>query len=187
MAPLETMFSVFSLFFHATLIHLLIPKDYDTETDDVDQNGIDDANRNGNGVQQPDTNTVQPINEFDRDANKVDTIEQQHTTSTISTDEQIAEQIDTNEIGVPESSQPTASIDNLNHIPVDLQSCDINNGGCEQTCNMVPNEQNNGNIVECSCNEGFYLDKEGGTKCLGKLILCLSFRVFNAFSNVDRF
>lgn len=146
--------------FHRHTYSSLIPEDYDNEPDDVDQNGIDDANGNGN-AQQPDTNSVQQNIDLDRDAKKVDIIE---ATSPISTDLQI----DTNEISVPQPSKPN-SVEHRNEISVNVASCDVNNGGCEQTCNIVPNDGNGGNVIECSCNEGFYLEKEGGTNCLGKL------------------
>lgn len=122
---------------------------------------MDDANRNG--VPQLNSNSLHPSIELDRVPEKVDIIE---TTSSIN------EQIDTNEIDLPPPAEATVVISNGDAIAVDQNSCNVNNGGCEQICNNVPNAENSGTVVECSCYEGFYLDKEGGTVCLGKLFVC---------------
>lgn len=156
----------------ATFTHsfCLIPADYDNQTDDADQNGIDDSNRNSNDdddeneIQQPATNSAGPSN---IDSKVDDNITDGDATSDSST-KRINEPIDANEIGGSEAQpteRPTIVYDNRNHISI---SCDVNNGGCEQTCNMVPGENDDENVVECSCKEGFYLDSDGGKKCFGE-------------------
>lgn len=141
----------------------LIPGDYDNETDDVDQNEIDNSNRSSdnddgdNIVQQPTTNSAHP-SIIDTNTSKIDATD---------VGNRINEQIDTNEI-IGSEAQPTIILENRNEMDIDSMSCDRNNGGCEQTCNMVPGEGNGGNVVECSCNDGFYLDADGGSKCLGR-------------------
>lgn len=160
-----------SLSIYATFTFIcLIPGDYDNETDDVDQNGIDNSNRNSDNddgddnVQQPTTNSDRP--------SIIDTKTSPIDARTDSSDNRINVQINTNEI-LGSEWQPTEQhrstlTERPNQISIDSKSCDRNNGGCEQTCNMVPNDDNSGNVVECSCNEGFYLDADGGSKCVGK-------------------
>lgn len=145
----------------------LIPVDYGNENsngnsnndddddgdddDDVDDEDEDDDNNN---VQQPSTNSAGPTITGDETSD--------------SSANRINEQIDTNEINGYETQpteQPAIAIENRN-IPSESKSCDVNNGGCEQMCNMVPNKQGAENVVECSCREGFYLDSD--MKCLGE-------------------
>lgn len=54
--------------------------------------------------------------------------------------------------------------ENLQNVP----TCDVNNGGCDQICNMVQNENSDALIAECSCSLGYYLDLEEGKHCIGK-------------------
>lgn len=173
---------VLKLFMCATFTFIcLIPVDYDNETDDVDQNGILISNRNSNNnnsdgddddnvgddddnnnVQQPATDSTRPVITDDATSD--------------SSLNRINEQIDTNEIDgsetqpteQPTEQPPPAVIENRNKISIGALSCDLNNGGCEQTCNMVPDAQSGENVVECSCTDGFYLDADGGTNCLGE-------------------
>lgn len=79
----------------------------------------------------------------------------------------INEQIDTNEI-IGSETRPPNNMENRNEISIDAISCDRDNGGCEQKCNIVPGEGDRGNVIECSCHDGFYLEADGGSKCLGK-------------------
>lgn len=148
----------------------LIPEDSEIETDDVDQNGIDDSYRNSdNNVEQPSTNSAPPTI---IDANT--RVDNDGDATADSSPNRINEQIDTNEIagsdGLPTEQPTLIQIDNENRnkISTGSISCDVNNGGCEQTCNMVPNNNGDENVVECSCKDGFYLDAVDGTKCLGE-------------------
>lgn len=59
---------------------------------------------------------------------------------------------------------------NLPNVP----TCDINNGGCDQICNMVQNENSDALIAECSCSLGYYLDLEEGKHCIGKCFINLN-------------
>lgn len=157
----------------------LIPGDYDNETDDVDQNGIDNSNRNSDNDDDDDDNenvddTQQPsTNSNSARPTIINSKTDEDDATPDSSTNRYNEQIDTNEINGSEAQpteQPSIIIENRNEIPISSMSCDINNGGCEQTCNMVPNEVDSGdNVVECSCKEGFYLDADGATKCLGEV------------------
>lgn len=157
----------------------LIPVDYDNETDDVDQNGIVNSNRNSNNNNNDDDDDD---DDDEDDDDNDDNVQQPSTDSTLptitddartdSSANRINEQIDTNEINASEiqpTEQPAIVIENRNEISTGSRSCDVNNGGCEQSCIMVPNDPPNGeNVVECLCKPGFYLDDDG-TKCLGEL------------------
>lgn len=157
---------------NAIEIRALIPDDYDNETDDVDQNGIDETNRNGDAQQPlppPSLSPVEPNSVPINPSNTDDALEQ--TTKMPAID--VNEQINTNEIGAtPTEPAIQVEVDDRNAISTTTASCDVNNGGCEQTCNMVPNGDDN--VVECSCNNGFYIDADP-TKCLGEFIYFHSF------------
>lgn len=149
----------------------LIPADYGNETDDDDQNGNDDTNKGDANNSAP--NSLQP---------NIDTHEtnEQQNVATIPVDATDENQIhENNEIFAP-IDQPEPTIENGIETPTELSSCDVNNGGCEQTCTMVPDEEIGASVVECSCQIGFYLD-ERGRKCLSKFIICVSFYCLNAF------
>lgn len=137
---------------------LIIPEDYDSGTDDEDQNGIDNANKN-DGVEISATNTVQANHEEKP-------IEQSTVGATT-----VNERIDANEnnIHITETTQSTNEI--LHEIVPPAVSCDVNNGGCDQTCSMVPLEGSGATVAECSCAQGFYLDAYEGRKCFGKCLL----------------
>lgn len=66
--------------------------------------------------------------------------------------------VDTSEI--PSVVQPTEpQIDSQNN-------CDVNNGGCDHICDMVPIDQTFS--VQCGCNDGYFLDSSNGKMCIGK-------------------
>lgn len=52
-----------------------------------------------------------------------------------------------------------------------VPTCDVNNGGCDQICNMVQKENSDALIAECSCRLGYYLDSEEEKHCIGKCFL----------------
>ena len=54
----------------------------------------------------------------------------------------------------------------LYYILLDVDECQVNNGGCEETC------INNQGSFECSCGLGRILAADGST-CLGKVLLKL--------------
>ena len=82
----------------------------------------------------------------------------------------IDEQITTNEIitTIETSEAPIKTQKEV--VTTADDTCDVNNGGCEHICTMVPDEEIGGNVVECSCREGFYLDSAEGKKCSGEFI-----------------
>lgn len=158
----------------------LIPVDYDNEANGVDQNGIPNSNSNSNNNSDGDDDEEGDEVDEDEDDENVQpstnsarpTITDDETVQILKSDssaDRINEQIDTNEINGYETQpteQPAIAIENRNMMPSDSKSCDVNNGGCEQMCNMVPSAQDGENVVECSCRDGFYLDAD--TKCLGE-------------------
>lgn len=147
--------------------------DYGNETDD-DQNGNDETNKTDaenaatNSLQQGNTQN----NQIEKNAEQIQPIETE-SPSNANLDEQIA----TNEIiqTIATVAPPT---ENRIEISSDASSCELNNGGCEQTCTMVPDEETGTNVAECSCRAGFYLDSDEGKKCLGKCIW-LSFTLYS--------
>lgn len=67
--------------------------------------------------------------------------------------------------GTDQSANEDNVHENLQNV---LPTCDVNNGGCDQICNMVQNENSDALIAECSCSLGYYLDLEEGKHCIGK-------------------
>lgn len=158
----------FIFFFHSCHTYSsLIPVDYGNETDDDDQNENDDTNKTN--AENVATNSLQQNNEFEKNAEKIEPIEMVPAVLNNNVDEQIA----TNEI-IQTIATVAPSTESHSEISIDSSGCDLNNGGCEQTCTMVPDEEIGTNVVECSCRAGFYLDSDEGKKCLGEC-MCLSF------------
>lgn len=141
--------------------------DYGNETDDDDQNGNDGHHKTD--TENAATNTVQQNNENETHA---ETIEPTEPIPAVLTNNNIDEQITTNEI-IPTVAQTSeAPIESHNEVAT-ADTCDVNNGGCEHTCTMVPDEEVGTNVIECSCREGFYLDSAEGKKCSGEFIIFL--------------
>lgn len=136
------------------------------ENSDENENGNENENENRNDVinqtdvENSTTNSLQQNNE-NQSKNEVK-IETNHNNN---------EQIVTNEI-TPKIQTSEAEND-INIVDPSSESCDVNNGGCEHTCTMVPDAELGSNIAECSCKRGFYLDGEG-MKCLGEFLLFCS-------------
>lgn len=142
--------------------------DYGNETDDDVQNGNDDTRKTD--AENAAKNSLQQNNENE---SHVEKIEPSEPIPTAPTNNNIDEQIATNEItSTVQTTQ--APIEQRNELPT-ADTCDVNNGGCEHTCTMVPDEEIGGNVVECSCREGFYLDSEEGKKCSGEFIIIFFF------------
>lgn len=172
------MFTVCFLLFYFFYSHsrhtysFLIPVDYGNETDDDDQNGNDDTNKTD--AENAATNSLQQNNEIPKNAEKIEPVETIETIPAVSNNN-VDEQIATNEI-----IQTTATVAPVTeNRSEDAVNCELNNGGCEQTCTMVPDEEIGINVVECSCRSGFYLDSDEGRKCLGKCICCSVQSYFN--------
>lgn len=141
--------------------------DYGNETDDDNQNGIDDTNKSE--TNNLNSNSVQSNIEIDQK-------NQETTAKTIDT-------VPANTINEITDEVPPILVEpTIEHRDNFAESfnCDVNNGGCEQTCTMVPDEEIGANVVECSCQIGFYLDDEG-QKCLGKFIILLSYKYLSFF------
>lgn len=141
--------------------------DYGNEADDDNQNGIDDTNKSE--TNNLDSNSVQSNTEI---AQK----NQEPTAETIDT-------VPANTINEITDEDPPILVEPIIEHRDDFaesSSCDVNNGGCEHICTMVPDEEIGANIVECSCQIGFYLDDEG-QKCLGKFIILLSYKYLSFF------
>ncbi len=51
----------------------------------------------------------------------------------------------------------------LNILPTDLNECLVSNGNCQQQCN------NTHGSFECLCTEGWMVDPDSPTSCIGKL------------------
>lgn len=128
------------------------PADFDGGTDDDEQNGNDVMIKNEtNQPVQPNENAIPSENEIEILTNQIED--------------------NTNEISksVPPADIVLVTAQTENRIDLS-EICDLNNGGCEQTCNMVDGETNSTDVVECSCKSGFYLDDDG-KKCLGESII----------------
>lgn len=140
----------------------LIPVDYGNETDDDD--GEDDQNENDD-VNKSDANNSTPSSQQPNNESEITGEPKVKTIETIPvglTDEN--QDTNINEI-IPTNENVDPTLENRNDIS---PSCDVNNGGCEQTCSMVSDEETGNSLAECSCRIGFYLDDEG-LKCLGEL------------------
>lgn len=156
----------------------LIPADYGNESDDDGENENSDSNKTE--TENAATNSVQPNEENI----KIETQEKNEMPSeTVSVAPAVDNGNDQLEFN-PSPQTPEPTIDVL-YIPSEVattttttttiappavDSCDVNNGGCDQICNMVPDDETGVDVSECSCNGGFYLDQEG-KKCLGELII----------------
>lgn len=139
--------------------------DYDAETDEddetVNRNRSNDIDRNE--ASPPDNEVIETIpgegeGEGEKPTNGNIAIIETHGTD---------EQIGTNEI----NAQPTEPSNTPSLIRTEIPAvatCDVDNGGCEQTCNMVQNELTGAMMIECSCGSGYYLDLAEGKHCLGE-------------------
>ncbi|XP_031619503.1 fibrillin-2 isoform X4 [Contarinia nasturtii] len=141
--------------------------DYGTDSDDDNQNENSDSIKTD--TENTATNSVQQNNENINTETVEKNVTPNEPISVASTNDNsnVDEQIITNEI-IPQTKEET-----INVIPNEIEkptptsnSCDVNNGGCEQICNMVPDDDIGANVPECSCNIGFYLDQMDGVKCL---------------------
>lgn len=70
------------------------------------------------------------------------------------------------------------SANKANGNPPNVATCDANNGGCDQICNMVQNEHGDALVAECSCSLGYYLDLDEGKHCIGKCSVGIIFFSF---------
>lgn len=142
----------------------LIPVDYGTDSDDDDQHGNDDSNKTD--AENAATNSLQQNN-----VNNGSNIEPSEIIPNVPANT-VTEQLENNEI-LPTPEIPPPTVPNQNEIAPTISvepSCDLDNGGCEQTCTMIPDEEIGGNVAECSCRIGFYLDSDVGKKCLGMFL-----------------
>lgn len=78
--------------------------------------------------------------------------------------ENVAENDENN--GMKPQTEPPR-IEDHNELGQGTISCEINNGGCEQLCSTAQDDESGSMKVECSCNEGFYLDSIDGKGCVG--------------------
>lgn len=46
--------------------------------------------------------------------------------------------------------------------------CDTDNGGCDHRCQMVIDEYDTDQRIQCSCHAGYKLDESDGRRCHGK-------------------
>lgn len=140
--------------------------DYGAETDDEEN----ERNRKID-AENAATNSLQQNNENESHVEKTESSEP---VPTAPTNNNIDEQIATNEITATSGPSVEAPVESRNEVSA-ADTCDVNNGGCEHTCTMVPDEEIGGNVVECSCREGFYLDSAEGKKCSGEFIIFIPF------------
>lgn len=116
----------------------IIPADYATEAADKNH-GVSDKGDSPNSFQiQPTDTEVEPI--------------------TDDADNTHDNEIPTNE--TPTKPQVELHADNQN-------DCNVNNGGCDHTCNMGPSADDQSFTVQCACNGGYYLDSNEKS-CIGK-------------------
>lgn len=67
-----------------------------------------------------------------------------------------------------ETDQSPNEVNEVHENLSNRSTCDVNNGGCDQICNMIQMENSDTLIAECSCSLGYYLDLEEGKHCIGK-------------------
>lgn len=166
MSPFFYFSSSFTLVSHTRYTNsFLIPADYGNETDDDDGN---DDNRKTDDENAA-TNSLQQNNENESHVEKVESTEPIPVAVAPTNNNNIDEQITTNEI-ITTIETSEAPIKTQKEVSTADDTCDVNNGGCDHICTIVPDEEIGGNVVECSCREGFYLDSAEGKKCSGEFI-----------------
>lgn len=127
-----------------------------SETDDEDEN-IDSQNNNNNNE-----NSVYSENDINTsNANPSPSTETQLNENAKGNEVEI-----TNDLEPIQTEKPTLDI----NLTENRANCNTNNGGCDQICSYIQDEPTGNAYVECSCNEGFYLDSIDGKKCIGKYL-----------------
>lgn len=152
-----SMFSSLFLFIRTYFEYFVkIPADYNTETDDVDEN---EYSGKSNDINE----NIEITNRNEADENEI-------SENTEITENKLTEESSENNKPILTSeTDPEAATELNNRKDSNGEiNCNSNNGGCEHTCNMIPDKVNNSLVIECSCNNGFYLDSYEGKHCIGK-------------------